>query len=233
MGWEGKNPTHNIEKNPEKARERYLCSEEEYKRFSDAIETENNPTMRDAILMLLYTAARKNNVLSMEWNEINLTDATWYIPAAKSKNRKFQRIPLIDEAMQILQARYKQRNSKWVFPSDHNSKSGHVEDPRKALNRLRKKADLKDFRLHDLSRTRASWMAITGASLLLIGKALNHENPVSTLVYSRLDTESVRESMQKASNVFKKKVTDNTEALYKKKIEELEQQIIDLKRTQG
>lgn len=168
----------------------------------------------------------------MEWNEINLTDATWYIPAAKSKNRKFQRIPLIDEAMQILQARYKQRNSKWVFPSDHNSKSGHVEDPRKALNRLRKKANLQDFTLHDLRRTRASWMAITGASLLLIGKALNHENPGSTLVYSRLDTDSVRESMQKASNVFKKKVTDNTEALYKK-IEELEQQIRELKCTQG
>ena len=68
----------------------------------------------------------------------------------------------------------------------YNSKSGHLEDPKRAWNKIRKKANLKNFRLHDLRRTRGSWMAIAGASQYVIGKALNHKSHKSTAIYARL-----------------------------------------------
>lgn len=40
--------------------------------------------------------------------------------------------------------------------------------------------------IHDLRQTLASYMAISGASLLVIGNALNHESHVSTAISTRL-----------------------------------------------
>lgn len=45
--------------------------------------------------------------------------------------------------------------------------------------------------IHDLRRTLGSYMAITGASLPIIGKALNHKSQDSTEIYGRLANEPV------------------------------------------
>jgi len=57
---------------------------------------------------------------------------------------------------------------------------------------------LMDIRLHDIRRTFASYQAMTGASLITIGKSLGHKSPDATKVYARLDTDIVRASIEKA-----------------------------------
>jgi integrase len=59
-------------------------------------------------------------------------------------------------------------------------------------------ARIADLRAHDLRRTLGSWQAKTGASLIIIGKSLNHKSPTTTAIYARLDQEPVRASMQLA-----------------------------------
>lgn len=114
------------------------------------LEEESNQTLKDFILISLYTGARKSNVLAMRWDNVSLSDRTWYIP--DTKNGEPHLLPLTPKAMQILESRNKQRNSEWVFPSSHNSKSGHLEDPKRAWNKIRKKANLKNFRfMQDLA----------------------------------------------------------------------------------
>ncbi|MDD9335452.1 MAG: site-specific integrase [Rickettsiaceae bacterium] len=207
------NPITCIIKHPEKSRDRYLLAEEK-ERFL-AVVKEEPQIIQDVILMHLYTAARKGDILSMQWNNINLADATWYVPNPK-KGEPYL-VPLKKQAVEILKARNEQRHSEcpWVFPSDHNSKSGHLEDPKRAWNKIREKADLKDFRLHDLRRTMGSWMAIAGASQYVIGKALNHKSPRSTAIYARLSIDPVREFMEKADNIFDKKNTTDTNNIIK------------------
>ena len=58
---------------------------------------------------------------------------------------------------------------------------------------------MKDLRIHDLRRTLGSWQARTGASLSIIGKSLNHKSVQTTAIYSRLDTDPVRESVERAT----------------------------------
>ena len=52
---------------------------------------------------------------------------------------------------------------------------------------------------HDLRRTLGSWQAKTGASLVVIGKSLNHRNVTTTAIYARLDKDPVRESVAYSS----------------------------------
>jgi len=59
-----------------------------------------------------------------------------------------------------------------------------------------------DLRIHDLRRTLGSWQARTGASLAIIGKSLNHKSVQTTAIYSRLDTDPVRESVQRATSAM-------------------------------
>jgi integrase len=59
-----------------------------------------------------------------------------------------------------------------------------------------------DLRIHDLRRTLGSWQARTGASLSIIGKSLNHKSVQTTAIYSRLDVDPVRESVQRATSAL-------------------------------
>lgn len=202
----GNNPTDSVIRHKSVERDRYLLAEET-PRFFAAVNEEPNHTIRDFILMALHTAGRKSNVLAMRWDTISFINKTWYTPSEETKNGDSHVLPLSKQAMEILKIRYEQRDPQcpWVFPSDHNSKSGHLEEPKKAWKRILKRAGITNFRLHDLRRTRGSWMAIAGASQYVIGKALNHKSPRSTAIYARLSIDPVREFMEKADNIFDKK----------------------------
>lgn len=91
-------------------------------------------------------------------------------------------------------------------------KGRNLETLAQALERARRTADelnidragarLDDLRIHDLRRTLGSWQAKTGASLVIIGKSLNHKSHQSTAVYARLDLDPVRDSMQTATSAL-------------------------------
>jgi integrase len=77
---------------------------------------------------------------------------------------------------------------------------------RREAKRLRvdgSRARIKDVRIHDLPRTLGSWQARTGASLSIIGKSLSHKSVQTTAIYSRLDIDPVRESMERATSAMR------------------------------
>lgn len=61
---------------------------------------------------------------------------------------------------------------------------------------------INNIRIHDLRRTLGSWQAITGASLPIIGKSLNHKSQQATHIYARLDLDPVRASIEKATSAM-------------------------------
>ncbi len=201
-GYKGDNPANNVKKSKEKSRDRFLQIDE-LPRFFSALEEEENTTARDYFYISLYTGARKANVLAMRWDEINFTSQEWRIP--KTKNGDPLNLPLIKEAIDILKERKKELGKlelqafqkEWVFPS-LTSQSGHLEEPKKAWKRILEKANIKDLRIHDIRRTLGSYQAITGASLPIIGKSLGHKSGQATQIYSRMNLDPVRQSVEKA-----------------------------------
>lgn len=195
-GWNGGNPSLGIKKFKEQSRDRFIYPEEMPK-FFESLKVEENETVRDYVWLSLFTGARKSNVLSMRWSDINWHAEEWRIPI--TKNGESHTIPLVSKALEILENRKLNANSEWVFPSA-TSKSGHLIDPKKGWKRILDRAGIKNLRIHDIRRTLGSYQAITGASLSIIGKSLGHKSSAATEVYSRLNNDPVKASMEMAIN---------------------------------
>ncbi|WP_425363431.1 tyrosine-type recombinase/integrase [Candidatus Tisiphia endosymbiont of Hybos culiciformis] len=195
-----KNPAKDIEKNLENVRERYIATQEELSRFINVVIEKCTRIIADVILMLLFTGARKSNVFSMKWQDINFENMTWSIPAKSAKNNKTQRVHLVNSALRILTGREKENNNKsiWVFPSDQ-SKSGHIASPDYIWQKICKLAGIEDLRIHDLRRTHGSWMRKVGADREIIAEALGHKDQRSTGVYDIIGKEQVREFQDKSA----------------------------------
>ena len=190
-GWDGENPIIGIQKFKEKSRERFLHAEE-LPRLFEALNQESNETFRDFFYVSLLTGARRSNVQSMKWGDININNLSWRIP--ETKNGEAHIVVLVAEVLEILERRRANSESKWVFPS-LTSKSGHIEEPKSAWKKILKRANLTDLRLHDLRRTLGSWQAATGANSYVIGKSLGHKSQQATAVYARLNLDPGRESL--------------------------------------
>ena len=197
-GFEGVNPCIGIKKFKEKSRERFLQTDE-LPKFFIALNEEPNETLKDFFYVCLLTGARKNNVLTMSWNDISFDRAVWNIK--DTKNGEIQNIHLSDETLVILQKRYARKTNNWVFASS-SSKTGHLVEPKSAWKRLLKKAGLADLRIHDLRRTLGSYQAATGANSYIIGKSLGHKTQAATAIYARLNLDPVRESVNKATSAM-------------------------------
>lgn len=195
-GWNSDNPTLGIKKFKEVKRDRFL-QPNEAKDFFESLKLEENIIIRNYFYMALFTGARKTNVLEMRWEQIDMKSALWRIP--DTKNGEPVVVPLISYAMELLNSM--PRISEWVFPNS-KSKSGHIEDPKRAWNRILCRANIENLRIHDIRRTMGSWEALTGASMLVIGKSLGHKSTSATQVYARLTNDPVRNSMEKAINTF-------------------------------
>lgn len=243
----GENPASRIQKNAVVTRDRFAQSGE-LPYLLDAI---SESSLSDFFLLSLLTGARRSNVQSMAWRDIDFDSRVWRL--IRTKNGTPQNVTLSAEAVTALQSRKKVTGSSpFVFPG--TGKTGHLVEPKKAwattlvrasLRRLldhlasigelteeersladeqvtkspvaaykRYKAladkleidteifDITDLRIHDLRRTLGSWQAKTGASLVIIGKSLNHKTLQSTAIYARLDLDPVRQSVDTATQAM-------------------------------
>ena len=197
-GWEEINPCIGIKKFKEKSRERFIQGDEITK-FFKSLNEEPNEVFRDFFYISLLTGARRSNVQSMNWSDISFNRSEWVIK--ETKNGEAQTITLSSQAIDILKERNKTRSSDWVFPSS-SSKSGHIEEPKKAWKNLLERAEIEDLRIHDLRRTLGSWQAATGANSFIIGKSLGHKTQHATAIYARLNMDPVRESVNRATDAM-------------------------------
>ncbi len=198
VGFDGANPAKAIKMFPEKSRERFLQGDE-LPRFFAALAAEQNETLRDFFVVALLTGARRANVQGMRWGDIDLDAGAWLIPADDAKAGKAIMVPLVPQVVDILRRRAEQTNTtQFVFASD--SKSGHLVEPKFAWRRIIDRAGITDLRLHDLRHSLASFMAIGGESLTIIGKTLGHNSHATTARYAHLSVDPVRAAITKATD---------------------------------
>jgi integrase len=133
---------------------------------------------QDVLQLRLITAQRGGEVIDMRWQDVDLVDAWWTIPAERAKNGLPHRVPLSAMAATIIAARLATANAKAVYVfagiRGKNHRHGLLEG-----------AGLVNVRPHDFRRTAASMMASGGIPRLTIAKILNHVDSSITAVYDR------------------------------------------------
>lgn len=82
--------------------------------FMRALRDQNGIGAR-AFEFAILTAARTSEAMGARWDEINLADASWTIPADRMKAGRIHRVPLSNAAMSIL-SQMKGLDPVYVFP---------------------------------------------------------------------------------------------------------------------
>ena len=138
----------------------------------------------------------------MRWQDLDFNIGHWRVPGEISKNGKPMIIPLTTAATEILLRKHMSADSEFVFPG--TGITGHMTSPKAAWKRVVIHAELQDIRPHDLRRSLGSWMAHTGASMVIIGGALGHKDSASTQIYARLATDPIKSAMEIAADAMMK-----------------------------
>lgn len=192
--WVERNPCKGIKKFKEVERDRFV-QPNEMPVLLLQIQKYPNETLRDYFLICLLTGARRANVFTMKWVDVDLQQGIWRIPDTKSGEAV--RIALAPEAQKILCDRKKNcERSEYVFPGRYGK--SHLKEPKKAWAKILEQSGLKDLKIHDLRRTLGSWQAAAGVSLITIGKSLGHRTTTATAIYARMNLDPVRESVSAA-----------------------------------
>lgn len=173
------------------ARERYLSAEEVQRLFAE-LDRNRNVQVGQVIRLLLYTGARKREILDAKWDEIDFARRILTVPAARSKSRKTHHIALSDVAVELLQSLPRHEGVPWVFVSP---KTGRPPvSIFNAWNSIRKRAGMPELRLHDLRHSYASFLVNAGRSLYEVQRLLGHQDPKMTMRYAHLAPQAMLEA---------------------------------------
>jgi integrase len=75
-----------------------------------------------ALEFIILTAARANEVFGATWEEVDLQEKIWTIPAERMKAGKEHRVPLSASALRLLQELPRIEGTRYLFPSPSNGK---------------------------------------------------------------------------------------------------------------
>jgi integrase len=109
----------------------------------------------------LSTGLRQRNVSYLRWDQVNLDLEIAWIHADQAKSKKAIAVPLNSDALKVLQ------NQRGEHPDYCFTYQGEPVDrtTTKAWYKALKRADIENFRWHDLRHTWASWHVQNGTSL--------------------------------------------------------------------
>lgn len=149
--------------------------------------------------LLILTGQRRDEVAGMAWSEVNLGNALWVLPSARSKNKREHAVPLSPAAVDILRDLPKvlvketvsgvERlvDSPLVLTTTGTTSISGYSHTKGRLDRImtevareeaKKRGDypveIEPWRIHDLRRTVASGMARLGIGVAVAEKVMNH-----------------------------------------------------------
>jgi integrase len=205
------NPAREIDKYPERRKERFL-SVAEVRALAEAVReaetiglpydvdetkpkakhapkaknrrTKIGPHACAALRLLLLTGARLREILDLEWSHVDMDRGLLLLPDSKTGQKT---IVLNDPALDTIKGL--SRVGRYVIAGE--SAGTEDEKPRADLKApwqaVCKRGGLKGVRIHDLRHTHASFGAGAGLGLPIIGKLLGHTQAATTQRYAHLD----------------------------------------------
>lgn len=179
-----------------------VYTEDELKIIWKAFENEVQP-FHQVFKVLLLTGQRLGETRKMKWADID--NGVWTIPAEDTKAKRKNIVPLAPAVLELLEEMKKINGDReYVFQSPARKKDMPISHLQYAARRVAKHTGISDFRIHDLRRTAATYMAQLGIERTVLGKILNHKtlsgDSKVTAIYDRHDYKNEKtEALEKWS----------------------------------
>lgn len=188
MAGSDKNPTRGVPRRKfNNARNRSLNAQE-VERLRQAAAQSRNTALPAIVALLLLTGARVSELLSAEWQYIDLERRNWLIPM--TKNGRMRHVPLSKDAIVVITGIKRKDGARYLFPSRTDPKK-HLTSIKHAWQTARDEAKLGDLRIHDLRHAAASAMVSAGIDLYAVGRVLGHVDHASTQRYAHLANDTL------------------------------------------
>jgi integrase len=195
------NPCVGVNKYKENKKQRFL-SDAELKRLEDSLIQQQKEEPRsyctvNAIFMILYTGCRVSEILNLKWENVHLKDHYIYLPDTKTGEGAR---PLNQKTIGLLSSMAPKEGNPYVFYGKIPGQP--VVEIKRAWATILKRAEIKDFRIHDLRHSFASFALKKGVPLVNVSKLLGHRNIATTMRYAHLELEQLKESTNIVNQVF-------------------------------
>jgi integrase len=184
-GWLDDSPMRKVSKPKEPRGRVRLLDECERERLMQACKEGSDRNLYTIVILALSTGARKSEILNLEWGDIDLNREVPVAILHKTKNDERRALPLAGHALELVRdlAKVRRLDTNLLFPDSSGKKPINI---RAAWEKALKKADVNDFRFHDLRHSAASYLAMNGASLAEIAEVLGHKTLQMVKRYSHL-----------------------------------------------
>lgn len=189
------NPVIGLMKYRQYARERFLDAQEAHRFMDGLFQLPLKP--RAFFLLLLLTGCRMGEGLRLRWADVDASTRLWR--KGRTKNGSSHVVPLPFQVMDALSAL--PRTCEWVFPGKNGNHWSRASVDN-VWQLVRQQWNLGDVRIHDLRRTCASYLAISGENLPTIQNVLNHRSLTPTSIYARLNTKAMDRALQAQADRF-------------------------------
>jgi len=217
-----RNPADQVEvKRPDDQRDRYL-SEDELRRLKVALDekiyrkgtNDFNKTfcrLRMIVLIAVTTGMRMSEIFGLKGSDVMYNEGLLAV-RAKLKGGKMRYVPMPPELAGELR-RYMPppannvlyiagNNHEQIFPPKEGAK-GERQRVEGSFEDLLERADIQDFRFHDLRHTFASWYMMNGGDLYELAKILGHSNIKMTERYAKLARQHIARTSGTARELWK------------------------------
>jgi integrase len=188
--WCKTNPVTRVSlERPNNKRDRWLTLEEENRLLQTCPQW-----FKEIIIFALNTGVRLGEGLSLTWKGVDLFRKT--VTIFKSKNNERRTIPLNETVFEMLKAKSKVRSIRTdlVFHSKVHTPLTNRNIER-AFHAALRKANIEDFRFHDLRHTFATRLVQSGVDLYKVQILLGHKTSIMTQRYAHHSPESLRDGV--------------------------------------
>ncbi|NTZ06994.1 tyrosine-type recombinase/integrase [Burkholderia metallica] len=114
-------------------------------------------TAARALEFLILTATRTNETIGATWQEFDLDEGVWTVPAERMKMRKQHRVPLSARAIALVKAQQKLKRGDYVFPGARDKKPLSNMAMLQLLERMKRN----DITVHGFRSTFRDWAGET------------------------------------------------------------------------
>ena len=191
-----RNPCRSVRRYKERRRERFLTPDE-YRRLGRvlAAAAADGSVLASAVAavrLLLLTGCRKNEILTLRWDDVDRTAGELRLRDTKTGAR---RVPLTPAVEAVLAGIPRIEGNPWVIAGQ---KPGcHLVGIDTIWMRLRSRAGLDGVRIHDCRHSYASRALALGEGLPMIGNLLGHRKVTTTARYAHLARDTEKASAAK------------------------------------